>query len=107
MHTRRQIRRENLDAVIEQLKLGPLVLVVHSASSRSGQRALILLDLLPTWASDEEILVDNQARLYDFPPAASAATREAQAASAIVPCFSCRQHYKLSLHKAARRPLGG
>ena len=36
-----------------------------------------LLDLLPVWAPDEatrrKILVDNPARLYDFPPAPSAA----------------------------------
>ena len=41
-----------------------------------------LLDLLPAWAPDEatrrQILVENPARLYDFPPAVSSAAREVQ-----------------------------
>jgi len=45
-----------------------------------------LLDLLPTWAPDEatrqRILVENPARLYDFPPAPNAA-REAQSVRSV------------------------
>jgi len=46
-----------------------------------------LLDLLPAWAPDEatrrRILVENPARLYDFPPAQSGAAREAQSAHSV------------------------
>jgi len=45
-----------------------------------------LLDLLPAWAPDEatrrQILVENPARLYDFPPAQSG-TREAQSVHSV------------------------
>ncbi len=46
-----------------------------------------LLDLLPTWVPDEaarhRILVENPARLYDFPPAPSGWTRETQAVHSV------------------------
>jgi predicted TIM-barrel fold metal-dependent hydrolase len=46
-----------------------------------------LLDLLPTWAPDaatrRRILVENPARLYDFPLAQSGGTREAQSVHSV------------------------
>jgi predicted TIM-barrel fold metal-dependent hydrolase len=46
-----------------------------------------LLDLLPAWAPDEatrrRILVENPARLYDFPPAPSGGAREAQSVHSV------------------------
>lgn len=46
-----------------------------------------LLDLLPTWAPDEDmrrqILVGNPARLYDFPPVPSRETTEAPAVHSV------------------------
>ncbi len=46
-----------------------------------------LLDLLPAWAPEEatrrRILVENPARLYDFPPAPSSPTQEVQSVQSI------------------------